>query len=65
MKASELIFWHAVADVMPDSEITVLLFDPNGSEPIWLGYKDKDGWFYIDGHRATPTHWADMPHGPK
>jgi hypothetical protein len=48
----------------PDSDTTVLLFDPAASEPVWLGYLDGDTWRFIDGMTAAPTHYCDIPKGP-
>jgi hypothetical protein len=59
---TETITWKPVAEP-PDSDMTVLLFDPAASEPIWLGYLDGDTWRFIDCMPAEPTHWADMPKG--
>lgn len=64
MKIPEVIKWIPAAQP-PDSETTVLLFDPHGSEPVWPGYLGENGWFYIDGNRATPSYWAHLPGGPK
>ncbi|KRB73480.1 Lar family restriction alleviation protein [Noviherbaspirillum sp. Root189] len=56
--------WTKVADRLPDSDTTVMLFDPNANEPVWPGYLDGDMWRYADGMPAQPTHWADLPEGP-
>lgn len=65
MKLAELIQWHPVSEP-PDSDITVLLFSPQADEPVWPGYLDGARWRYSDGLLANPpTHWADMPAGPK
>jgi hypothetical protein len=61
---TEAITWRPVSEP-PDSDTTALLFDAHGSEPVWLGYKDENCWWYVDGHRGNPSHWADMPGGPK
>lgn len=57
------ITWKPVADP-PDSDTTVLLFDPAASEPVWLGYLDGATWRFVDGMPAAPTHWSDIPAGP-
>jgi hypothetical protein len=49
----------------PDSDTTVLLFDPAASEPVWLGYLDGDTWRFVDGIPAAPTFWSEMLGGPK
>ena len=60
---SERMTWTPVAQ-LPDSDITFQLYDKEASEPVWPGYYDGERWRYIDGLPATPTHYADMPHGP-
>jgi hypothetical protein len=57
--------WTPVANQLPDSDTTILLFDENASEPVWPGYLDGNMWRYIDGMPAQPTHWTEMPEGPK
>jgi hypothetical protein len=61
---TELITWHPISEP-PDSNAVVLLFDEHGCEPVWPGYKDENGWRYIDGHRASPSQWTEMPGGPR
>jgi hypothetical protein len=60
---TETITWKPVAEP-PDSDTTVLLFDPAASEPVWLGYLDGDVWHTAEGMPAVPTHWTDLPNGP-
>ena len=60
---TESLTWKPVAE-KPDSDISVLLFDPAASEPVWPGYLDGETWRYADGMPAAPTHWADFPKGP-
>lgn len=57
--------WTKVADRLPDSETTVMLFDPGASESVWSGYLDGEIWRYVDAMPATPTHWSEMPAGPQ
>ena len=53
------------ASMLPDSDISVLMFSPSMDEPVWPGYhKDLGGWTCSDGFAATPTHWMPMPAGP-
>jgi hypothetical protein len=59
---AETIAWKPVAE-LPDSDTTVLLFDPAASEPVWLGYLDGDTWRFVDGMPAAPAYWAKMPQG--
>ena len=60
---TEALTWKPVAEP-PDSDTTVLLFDPAASEPVWLGYLDGEIWRFVDGIPATPTHWGEVPKGP-
>jgi hypothetical protein len=50
---------------LPDADVTFQLYDPAASEPVWPGYYDGERWRYVDGTLATPTHYADMPRGPR
>lgn len=61
---TETLTWKPVAEP-PDSDTTVLLFDSAASEPVWLGYLDGEIWRFVDGMPATPTHWSEVPGGPK
>lgn len=63
MNFTETITWIPVSQP-PDSDLTVLLKDPNASEPVWPGYLDGETWRFADGMPANPTHWSDMPGGP-
>lgn len=60
---TEILTWHPVSSP-PDSDTTVLLFDPAASEPEWLGYLDGETWRFVDAMPATPTHWAALTIGP-
>lgn len=60
---SERVTWTPVAQ-LPDSDITVQLYDEAASEPVWPGYYDGERWRYIDGMPAKPTHYAEMLRGP-
>lgn len=61
----EQVKWISVSEQLPDSDTTVMLFDANANEPVWLGYFDGERWVYIDGMPAFPTHWTEIPGGPK
>lgn len=61
---TEVLTWKPVAEP-PDSDTTVLLFDPAASEPVWPGYLDGDVWRTAEGMPAAPTLWSEMPGGPK
>ena len=58
------VFWKPAAE-KPASDTTVLLFDQAASEPVWMGFFDGGLWREVDGMPATPTHWAQLPEGPK
>jgi hypothetical protein len=60
---TETITWHPVSEP-PDSDITVLLFEPDADEPVFMGYHNGEAWCDAESFRAEPTHWADMPKGP-
>jgi hypothetical protein len=49
----------------PDSDVTVMLFNADADEPVWLGYLDGEQWRYCDGVPAMPSHWAALPEGPQ
>ncbi len=58
------VTWHPASDP-PDDDTTVLLFDPNHSEPVWPGHHSEGQWHYEIGNavrRADPTLWAHFPH---
>lgn len=64
----ELIVWKDVSVVMPDDGMTVLIFVPDNSEPVFLGWHDvDDGWYFVDGSKVEQevTHWDEVPVGPK
>jgi len=62
----ETIHWIDCTDEMPPVCDTVLIYAPNVSEPVFLGYTDRGQWRDTE---ATPvfgivTHWAHLPAGP-
>lgn len=61
----EVIIWIPVSEQLPDSDMTVQLFNAAADEPVWLGYHDASDncWYYVDAEVAAPTHWAEMPVG--
>lgn len=62
----EQITWHAVADCLPDSDMTVMVYSELWDDPIFMGWHDgDDGWRNIHAENIQPTHWADLPQGPK
>jgi hypothetical protein len=62
----EEIEWQHVNDLLPDDEMTVLLYHPTLNEPVWLGYYFEYDFFSTDGiplPDGCVTHWADLPYG--
>lgn len=64
----EPLFWYRVQDTMPDAGVTVLIYAPEASEPVYFAYWDDqfNEWNYDSGApmRHSPTHWSDVPKGP-
>ena len=60
-----MIEWHSVSDELPDEGTTVLIYEEHATDPVWPGYIDDGEWFFAEGAPAYPTHWAEMPEGPK
>lgn len=65
----ETIHWHPASE-KPDTDTAVLICNPNGDEPVWLGYWDSgdEVWRALDGERVGDnivTHWSHIPNGPK
>lgn len=63
--------WIRTKDELPDEDITVMLYVPAASEPVWPGYLsreyDIERWHWVEG-RAIPyqvTHWKPFPEPPK
>ncbi len=61
----EVITWHAVAESLPDADITVLVRTRGSEEPVWLGYLDGEQWRDVEGLEIEVTHWAELPLGPQ
>ena len=58
--------WKAVRDEMPDDDRTVLIYNPDWIEPVWMGYFDGENWRQADAMQCVsdPTHWAEFPDTP-
>lgn len=68
MSCEETITWHLTSERLPDSETTVLMSMPGGSEPVWLGWYDGAVWFAVDGGalaEGAVNAWAHVPGGPR
>ena len=66
MSIEECITWHEVAEQLPDTERTVLVYAPDFDEPVWLGWYDGVYWFGVDGvefEDGTVKRWAELPSG--
>jgi hypothetical protein len=59
--------WIPVNERLPDEDITVMLHQPDTSDPWILGSRDGDDWRTQDGCWIIygVTHWADLPAGPE
>jgi hypothetical protein len=64
MRMTETVTWVPIASP-PDADVTVQLFDKDASEPVWLGWFNGVGWYYVDGLPANPSHWTDVCAGPR
>ena len=59
--------WTACADGLPESDQTIMTYQPDANEPVWPGYHDGEQWWDITGF-ALPapevTHWIPFPEPP-
>jgi Protein of unknown function (DUF551) len=56
--------WTRCEDDLPDADQTVMIYDPDEPEPVWVGYLDGETWRTAEGSRAAVTYWMPMPIGP-
>lgn len=64
--------WIPVDEELPDSDTTVMIFNTNWNDPVFMGWLDGDMWRNIhaaplngrehDFEFVPPTHWAHMPY---
>ena len=59
-----LMTWTEVTDSLPDSDMTVMTYEPDSCEPIWPGWHDGEQWHDINGGQIKPTHWMAFPEPP-
>jgi len=60
-----LVDWKKVADQMPDSDETVLVYGPTLDPDVWLGYHDGECWRDVAGEKLEPVlAWAPLPEPP-
>ena len=61
----ETITWRSPADP-PDADTTVLVYVPDGDEPIDFGFWNGEKWCcatLVPGSEAAIKAWADLPEG--
>ena len=67
LAASETITWIPVAERLPEPDVTVLHWDGE----ISVAGRDAKGQWWLEGREeygplaTAPTHWAELPKGPK
>lgn len=66
----EQIEWRDAHKEKPDAEQTVMIYVPTSDEPVWFGWFDGASLWYdvsgaVIGGKASVTHWAPMPEGPR
>jgi hypothetical protein len=56
--------WVAIADRLPDADLSVMLALDDGE--VWPGYLDGDTWRYVtsDPIGARVMYWMDFPEPP-
>jgi hypothetical protein len=68
MSLTETITWKAVADGLPDADLTVLCAAGDNVFEGFLDGEDGNGRPLFRDVTAVPvrdvTHWADLPEGP-
>jgi hypothetical protein len=58
--------WIACTEGMPDTDTTVMTFEPGSCEPIWPGYHDGEQWCDVMGDgKINVTHWMAFPDPPE
>jgi hypothetical protein len=64
--AIRVFSWKSVEEELPDDETSVLVFAPNDSEPVWIGFHEDGKWRSPCGMPLTHrvTHWAHLPEPP-
>jgi hypothetical protein len=60
--------WISANETLSDDDTTVLLYAPDGFDPVFVGSKDGDSWIDDNGleYRADQvTHWMQLPDPPE
>ena len=65
--ATEEIDWVFISEDYPDEDITVLLFVPDASEPVWFGFCEDGEFYWASGSpvKEKVVAFAVVPQGPK
>ena len=62
---AEIVVWHSANEVLPDSDITVMIIC-GGDTEAWPGYWDGETWRTADGVPLSQViYWTDMLEGPQ
>lgn len=62
---TEVLVWQDARQVLPDAEMSVLVFSPENDEPVWIGFYDGERWV-SDGlveYETPVVAWAELPGG--
>lgn len=63
MSRQEILLWHDPQDMLPDIDTTVLIQQPDGHEPVELGYYDGTEWLNVYAWGTSVIAWAYLPKG--
>lgn len=56
--------WINVQNELPDDDTMVLVYTPDESDSVWIGYVDGDVWRSSEGGIIAPTRWMQFPDPP-
>ena len=63
----QVVCWSP-ADILPDSDLTVMVHCPGGDDPVCPGFHDGEQWHDYNGApltgRDAVTHWMPFPEPP-
>jgi len=74
--SAETLIWKDAKVEPPDADSSVMIFNDSWDEPVNMGFLDGEVWRTHDltpldaepGEHPDffpPSHWAQMPEGPK